>query len=121
MMYPRLKLARNLLTDDGVIFISIDDNEQENLKKICNEIFGEENFISNMVWGAGKKNDSKYISNSHEYILIYVKNLQYLNENKVCWRTEKEGLELIFKEYENLKKEYDKNFDKISEGLKKMV
>ena len=50
MMYPRLKLARNLLTDDGVIFISIDDNEQENLKKICDEIFGEENFVANFIW-----------------------------------------------------------------------
>ena len=50
MMYPRLKLARNLLKDDGVIFISIDENEVENLKKLCNEIFGEENFISQAVW-----------------------------------------------------------------------
>ena len=50
MMYPRLKLAKNLLTDDGVIFISIDDNEFNNLKNICNEIFGEENFISNFIW-----------------------------------------------------------------------
>lgn len=119
MMYPRLKLARNLLTDDGVIFISIDDNEQENLKKICNEIFGENNFISNMIWAAGKKNDSRYVSNSHEYILIYVKNIQYLNENQVYWRTKKEGIELIFKEYDKLKKEYTNNFCAISENLKK--
>ena len=119
MMYPRLKLARNLLTDDGIIFISIDDNEQENLKKICNEIFGENNFISNMIWGAGKKNDSRYISNSHEYILIYVKNLQYFNENQIYWRTKKEGIELIFKEYDKLKKEYKNNFCEISDNLKR--
>lgn len=119
MMYPRLKLARNLLTEDGVIFISIDDNEQGNLKKICDEVFGENNFISNMIWGAGKKNDSKYISNSHEYILIYVKNLQYFNENQIYWRTKKEGIELIFQKYDKLKKEYKNNFCEISDNLKK--
>ena len=74
MMHPRLKLARNLLTDDGVIFISIDDNEQSNLKKLCDEIFGEENFICNFIWrkktGAS---DSKDISTITEYILTYVK------------------------------------------------
>lgn len=75
MMYPRLKLARNLLIDDGVIFISIDDNEQENLKKICDEIFGENNFVANIVWrkktGAS---DSKNISTISEFVLIYTKN-----------------------------------------------
>lgn len=75
MMYPRLKLARNLLTDDGVIFISIDDNEQSNLKKLCDEIFGEENFIGNLIWrkktGAS---DSKNISTITEFIVIYTKN-----------------------------------------------
>lgn len=76
MMYPRLILARNLLTDDGVIFISIDDNEEDNLKKICNEVFGEQNYVSNLVWqkNFAPKNDNKYISNSTEYILVYSKN-----------------------------------------------
>ena len=77
MMYPRLRLARNLLTDDGVIFISIDDNEVDNLKKICNEIFGESNFVAQMIWqrAFSPKNDAKYISNSHDYVLMYSKNL----------------------------------------------
>ena len=76
MIYPRLKLARNLLSENGVIFISIDDNELENLKKICDEIFGESNFISNLVWqkNFAPKNDNKYISISTEYILVYSKN-----------------------------------------------
>ena len=75
MMYPRLKLARNLLTDDGVIFISIDDNEQANLKKICDEIFGEDNFIAQLVWKkkAGGANDAAYIATDHEYVLAYAK------------------------------------------------
>ncbi len=82
MMYPRLKLARNLLTEDGVIFISIDDNEQDNLKKICNEIFGEENFISNIMWKRKKEvsNDSKNISIQGENIIVYLKSLNgFLN------------------------------------------
>ena len=82
MMYPRLRLARNLLSDDGVIFISIDDNEAKNLKNICDEIFGETNFIAQLVWAAGRKNDSKYISISHEYMLCYVKNILWLKENR---------------------------------------
>ena len=74
MMYPRLKLARNLLTDDGVIFISIDDNEQENLKKICNEIFGEENFIGNIIWQSRTSISNDYhISNNHNHTFVYSK------------------------------------------------
>jgi len=72
MMYPRLRLARNLLTDDGVIFISIDDNEIENLKKVCNEVFGEENFLVNSIWISGRTSASHF-TNSHEYILGYAK------------------------------------------------
>lgn len=75
MMYPRLKLARNLLTDDGVIFISIDDNEVANLKKVCDEVFGEDNFITILVWKkkAGGANDSTDIAVEHEYIMCYKK------------------------------------------------
>ena len=77
MLYPRLKLAKDLLSDDGVIFISIDDNEQENLKKCCDEVFGSQNFVAQLVWerAYAPKNDAKYISNSHDYILIYAKNI----------------------------------------------
>ena len=77
MIYPRLIVARKLLTDDGVIFISIDDNEVENLKKICNEIFGERNFIGQFNWYKSETppNLSKKIKKSVEYILVYEKNL----------------------------------------------
>jgi adenine-specific DNA-methyltransferase len=77
MMYPRLVLARNLLHDDGVIFISIDDNEQENLKKICDEIFGAGNFVGCVVWerAFAPKNDAKYFSASHDFILVYARKL----------------------------------------------
>ena len=76
MIYPRLKVARDLLTEDGVIFISIDDHEVDNLKKVCNEIFGERNFISIINWkGRGGRQDSKYYAVLHEYILCFAKNL----------------------------------------------
>uniref|UniRef100_UPI004027E991 site-specific DNA-methyltransferase n=1 Tax=Candidatus Cryptobacteroides bacterium TaxID=3085639 RepID=UPI004027E991 len=77
MIYPRLKVARDLLTDDGVIFISIDDHEQDNLKRICCELFGERNFISQLVWerAFSPKNDARFISNSHDYILMFAKDI----------------------------------------------
>lgn len=78
MIYPRLKLAKDLLSDDGVIFISIDDYEQENLKKLSDEIFGESNFVAQLVWqrAFSPKNDAKFISNSHDYVLMYAKNIE---------------------------------------------
>ena len=75
MMYPRLRLARNLLSDDGVIFISIDDNEQENLKKICDEVFGESNFIATICWKRKKEisNDSKNVAIQGEFLFVFGK------------------------------------------------
>jgi len=75
MMYPRLKLARNLLTDDGLIFISIDDHEQDNLRKLCNEVFGETNFAGQFIWkkGGTGKNDSQFAVVEHEYVLAYAR------------------------------------------------
>ena len=119
MIYPRLKLARNLLSDDGVIFISIDENEVSNLRKICDEIFGAGNFISEIVWSGGRKNDSKYISNSHEYIVCYFKNINYIKENKIVWREKKEGIEEISIKYNELKKKYGTDYEKMSNELKK--
>ena len=77
MIYPRLKLAKDLLAEDGVIFISIDENEIENLKKIGNEIFGEQNFVGAVIWerAFAPKNDAKYLSDSHDYIVIFAKSI----------------------------------------------
>ena len=82
MIYPRLKVARDLLTDDGVIFISIDDHEQDNLKKICDEVFGEQNFIAQLIWqrAFSPKNDARFISNSHDYVVMYCRDI---NEFKI--------------------------------------
>lgn len=77
MIYPRLKVARDLLTEDGVIFISIDDNEVENLRKVCDEVFGERNFIAQLIWerAFSPKNDARFISNSHDYVLMFTRNI----------------------------------------------
>ena len=77
MIYPRLKVARDFLTEDGVIFISIDDNEVENLRKLCDEIFGEQNFVAQLIWerAYSPKNDARFISNSHDYVLMYCKDI----------------------------------------------
>lgn len=82
MMYPRLKLARNLLTEDGVIFISIDDNEVHNLRKLCDEIFGEGNFIANLIWQKkfSRSNDATYFSTMHDHILCYARNNLLIDE-----------------------------------------
>lgn len=77
MIYSRLRLVKNLLSEDGAIFISIDDNEQENLKKICDEVFGASNFIAQLIWerAFAPKNDARFISNSHDYVLMYAKSI----------------------------------------------
>lgn len=75
MIYSRLRLSRNLLTNDGVIFISIDDNEQANLKRLCDEIFGEKNFIANLIWDKQHSQQQGLFKRYHEYILLYAKNI----------------------------------------------
>ena len=83
MIYPRLKVAKSLLAEDGVIFISIGDSEIENLKKLCNEIFGESNFIATIVWQKihSIKNDARYFSENHEYVLVYAKHSDSFSVN----------------------------------------
>lgn len=103
MMFPRLRLAYNLLREDGVIFISIDDHEVHNLRKICDEIFGEENFIAQINWkGRGGRQDSRYYAVIHEYILCYAKNLTKFKSG--------EGIKTddIYNKYDELKKRHYK-------------
>ncbi|UZN50482.1 site-specific DNA-methyltransferase [Cupriavidus cauae] len=102
MIYPRLKLARNLLRDDGAMLISIDDNESDNLRKVCDEVFGEENFIGQIVWQRSKKGDSKLIAKVHEYILCYVRDKESVLAGGI-WRRPKEGAEQVLSKYAELK------------------
>ncbi|MBQ8226309.1 MAG: site-specific DNA-methyltransferase [Bacteroidaceae bacterium] len=116
-MAKRLRLAEQLLTDTGVIFISIDDNEQANLKLLCDKIFGEQNFVAQMIWSAGRKNDSKYISVSHEYILIYAKSVETLKSKKVIWRERKQGIDDIYAQYQSLMRKYKDDYAAMTKGL----
>ena len=103
MIYPRLCLAKDLLSDDGVIFISIDDNEARNLKILCDEVFGELNFIGQIVWQTTQKNDPRFIAINHEYILCYVKNIMVQNE-KGKWRVSHPLIREMMDEYEAISK-----------------
>jgi adenine-specific DNA-methyltransferase len=106
MMYPRLFLARNLLREDGVIFVSIDDHEVHNLRAVMNEIFGEENFVAQLVWEKGRKNDAKLVSVGHEYIVLFAKSKAWLSQNGIRWREAKPGASEIQAEYLRLKAKY---------------
>lgn len=106
MMYPRLSMARQMLKDEGTILISINDAEAANLKQLCDEVFGPENFIAQMVWEKGRKNDAKLLSVGHEYILIYARLLSSLKEAKTVWREEKPGAREIWDEYVQLRTKY---------------
>lgn len=118
MIFPRLRIARDLLTDDGVIFISIDDNEMQNARKLADEVFGESNFVTQFTWAAGRKNDSKLVSVSHEYILCYAKSRAFLQENQVKWRERKEGLDDIYDAFEKLKRKLGTDYPALQQGLR---
>ena len=120
MMYPRLRLAANLLRDDGAIFISIDDNEIANLRKVCDEVFGEENFIACLVYDKNRKNDAKYFSVGHEYMLVYFKSAATMNERGVILRMTKEGIDEVKSEFERLRVEYNNDWEKVNNGLKSL-
>lgn len=118
MMYPRIQLARNLLTEDGTIFVSIDDNEVAHLRELLDDVFGPENFLGQFIWSAGRKNDAKYISTSHEYILVYARNISSLNANVGVWRKKKNGLTEIYEIVDKLRKENGSDFDAMTSKLK---
>lgn len=118
MMYARLLVARSLLREDGVILISIDDCEIENLRKICDLVFGEANFIAQMVWQGGKMNVAKFISTSHEYVLFYAKSTSYCSQIGVEWREQKRGLQDIYSEEKKLRKKYGTDYFAATKELK---
>ena len=114
MMYPRLYLCKNLLKQDGAIFVSIDDNEASNLKKVCDEIFGEENFIANMIWEGAFKNDARQVGTNHEYVLVYAKNRLEL---PASWSVRKEAADEVLREVARIKKECGEDYQKASEEM----
>jgi adenine-specific DNA-methyltransferase len=103
MMYPRLMLSRNLLTSDGIFLVSIDDAEVSNLRELLDNVFGEENFISCLTWDKSRKNDAKFFSNGHEYMLVYAKSVGFLREKNTVWRQGKPGTRDIWLKYLELR------------------
>ena len=110
MIYSRLKLARNLLTDDGIVIISIDENEHNNLVKLGGLIFGDENFCGEIVWKNSSKNDQKYISIQHEYFVVFAKDKQF---NTGDWVEKKGGLDQIYQAFDKFRKEYGDDWEEI--------
>ena len=117
MMYPRLKMTRDLLREDGVVFLSIDDHEVLNLKAVCNEIFGEENFIITIVWKKGRKNDSTYFSETVEYMHVFAKSREALAKLGP-WREKKPRSDSILKHYQTLKKEHSDDHSVIEKEMR---
>lgn len=105
MMYSRMYLAKNLLRDDGVVFVSINDIEAANLRRMLDEIFGEENFVSQIVWQRSKRGDAKQIANIHEYVLCYARNSE-ASLRDGFWRKPKEGVSEVLAHYQELRSKY---------------
>jgi adenine-specific DNA-methyltransferase len=117
MMYPRLSLARQMLTEDGFIAISIDDVELPNLRLLCNDVFGEENFVAVLVFDRNRKNDAKLFSVGHEYMVVYARNRAFLKETDVELRALKEGVEELEAEFQRLREEFGDDWDSIRAGV----
>jgi adenine-specific DNA-methyltransferase len=115
MMYPRLALLKEFLSKDGVLMMSIDDNEGAFAKALLNEIVGPQNFIAQLVWEKGRKNDAKLFSVGHEYILVYARSRAELGTT--MWRAPKDGVPEIAAEYHRLRKVHTEDYDAISKGL----
>ena len=110
MMYSRLKLARDLLHDEGALILSIDENEHANIVKLGKEIFGEENFCGDIIWKNSSKNDQRYLSIQHEYFVIFVKNKQV---NTGDWTERKEGLSQIYSAFDGFRRQHGDDWEAI--------
>jgi len=115
MMYPRLYLARNLLREDGFFLVSCDDAELQNLTHLLNQIFGEENTLGILVWDRNRKNDARYLSVGHEYMILVAKNADHLAEQKIILRTEKPGILEAESKFSRLAKKHKQDWEKVRE------
>lgn len=113
MMYPRLRLVREMLREDGVVMVSIDDSEVANLVLLMNEIFGSPNFIATLVWEKGKKGDAKFVSVNHEYVIIFARNKAALKRANTRWRRRKPGVDETLAYYQELRVRYGADHDTI--------
>ncbi len=117
MIYPRLRIAKDLLTDDGVIFIAIDDNENINMAKVCSDVFGDTNFVGCLIIQTATDNNPRQINTEHEYVLCYAKNRVFLES----WKAESEKAQLIMDKYKELKVTFGSNLSAIQDELRKWI
>ena len=118
MMFPRLALARHLLRRDGVILVSIDNNEVHHLRLLLDAVFGAENFVDMMTWRGARKGDAKLTGGGQDYILVYARDRSFLKVNDVRWRERKEGLEPIYAKAAELRKKHKDDFDAASKEMR---
>lgn len=118
MMFPRLVLSRHLLKRDGIIMISIDNNEVHHLRLLLDAVFGAENFVDMMTWRGARKGDAKLTGGGQDYILIYARDRSYLTANDVRWREQKEGLKPIYEKVEDLRVKYGTDYETITKELR---
>lgn len=120
-MNKRLSIAKRLLNMNGVIFMSINDYEMHNLKMLSNEIFGENNFVSQLIWEQGRKSSASLIANNHEYVLVYAKNIdtikKFNSDTSLLFREKKQGLDEIYKKETELRKLYKSDYKEMSKQL----
>ncbi|WP_259607078.1 MULTISPECIES: site-specific DNA-methyltransferase [Microbacterium] len=119
MIYPRLKLARNLLTEDGYIVISIDDAEFSAMEILLDEVLGAENKLAVLVWDRNRKNDARFFSVGHEYMLVYARSKQVLSDLGTRLREPQQGIEEARAEYSKLRAQYGEDWDAIQVGWRK--
>ena len=105
-MAPRLNMAKELLSRDGVVIVSIDDNEMAHLRLLMDQIFVESNFIATVIWEGGRKNDSNYISVGHDYFLIYARDKGFLKSEDARWLVAKAGVKEILLAAARIKEEH---------------
>lgn len=118
MMENRLALSSNLLNKYGAIMVSCDENENTNLKMVLNDVFSEDNFLTDIIWQGGGKNDQKYFSISHEYIQLFLKNKLFMDSTDIRWLERKENIDLIYATFEKIKKQYPNDMKMQEKALK---
>lgn len=118
MMENRLALSSNLLNKYGAIMVSCDENENTNLKMVLNDVFREENFLTDIIWQGGGKNDQKYFSISHEYIQLFLKNKLFMDSTDIRWLERKENIDLIYATFEKIKKQFPNDMKMQEKALK---
>ncbi len=117
MIQSRLLVARYLLKPDGILLVSIDDHEYPNLKKLLDDVFGAENHVATMIWEKGRKNDARFVSVGHEYLIVYARDFSLLREQKTVWRQPKPGAAEIWEQYLVLKSKHGDNIEAIEADL----